>query len=334
MVLIKRRQELPSDILSKLEKANCFFGKEYVEYAESDGDKVWFVYDESRIIPIQTKSDLVFFSRGIFLSEPYVYSETEKTEKLFLDDVVRLFKENKNVDYFLETPTHGLFEDYPTDSIRIGFGNYVLRINADDDQIFSTITSKHRNMIRRGEKSGVLVKIGGMDLLEDYLAVDRATWERNNKPIDNSMRYKKMLEMMPNMTFVSIAYKDNTPQCGILGFYNKVMAYYMFGASKNKPEPGSTHFLQWKTIQFLRDSGVKAYNFVGCRLNEDPESKYHAIQHFKKGFGGTLIEGYMFKTILNSSKYKAMNFLKMIKYKQVATDIIDQELSKWEDINV
>jgi FemAB family. len=83
----------------------------------------------------------------------------------------------------------------------------------------------------------------------------------------------------------------------------------------------------------MKEHNVKAYNFVGARINEDPNSKYHAIQHFKKGFGGEMREGYLFKTIINKSKYKLFYKLRALKNRDFVGDVIDQEFHKWTNIN-
>ena len=178
------------------------------------------------------------------------------------------------------------------------------------------------------------MKFGGAELLDDYLILDKQTWSRSNKTMNNEAMYKKYLEVLGENSVVGIAYNtDGVPQCGLLGFYNNAMFYYMFGASANRPDPGSTHYLQFQTMKLMLERGVKAYNFVGCRINVDKDSKYEHIQHFKKGFGGELIECYMFKTVLRKIKFNFFKILYTLKTKTHLTDAIDDEFKKWEKIN-
>ena len=62
-------------------------------------------------------------------------------------------------------------------------------------------------------------------------------------------------------------------------------------------------------------------------------NKYEHIQHFKKGFGGELIECYMFKTVLRKIKFNFFKILYTLKTKTHLTDAIDDEFKKWEKIN-
>ena len=123
------------------------------------------------------------------------------------------------------------------------------------------------------------------------------------------------------------------PQCGLLGLYSKACFYYEFGASAHRPEPGSTHYLQWQTILKMKSEGVRRYSFVGCRINVDKDSKLSNIQHFKAGFGGDLVRSFLFKCELNrlqTNLFKLLMFARTGKYSQ---DVVDQEKNKWKELN-
>lgn len=333
MTYIVQRNELPELVKNKLDASNCFFEENYERFISLQGWKYLFAYDEKYVMPIGIKKNHHFFKTVCFESEPYVYNQTDEiTEQDFLDKVIMELKNKKMVDFILMTPTYSLFRAYPKESKRIRFGNYVLQLENKD--LMSCYSSKHRNMVRRGEKADLEIKIGKEELLDDYVSLDIATWKRSGIIANNQTRFQSSLKIMHDNTIIALAYKDGIPQCGILGYYNVNMFYYMFGATSDNPEPGATHFLHYKTMQYLQSIGVKAYNFVGCRINEDPDSKYHAIQHFKKGFGGDLEEIYMFKVICNSFKYKLFKKLVSMKNKSTKGDIIDQEYDKWKDINI
>ena len=74
---------------------------------------------------------------------------------------------------------------------------------------------------------------------------------------------------------------------------------------------------------------VRKYSFVGCRIQEDADSKYHGIQRFKQRFGGELIVGKMFKVILNPGKYRLFQILQKMKNGYWVQDVVDQEIGKW-----
>lgn len=328
--------ELPLDIKEKLTNANVFFEDVFCCYTNDTFTQVKYIYNDTYIQVVVVHSIRKLFMTASLPTEPFPLSDSGvdfTTQQMFLDDVMEILKKELHVDWLTVTPASTLFQAYPTKSERIKFGNYVLSLVGEDEDVFARITSKHRNMIRRGEKSGVEVRFGGKELLDDYIVVDKQTWNRSGKITDNTEYYKKYLENFKDRSIIGVAYKDNVPQCGILGIYNEAMFYYMFGASANHPEPGATHYLQWRTMQYMRQKKVRCYNFVGCRLNVDAGSKYENIQRFKKGFGGELIECYLFRVTFNYMKQKLFSAMLKARGGAVVQDVIDQEIIKWAEIN-
>lgn len=150
-------------------------------------------------------------------------------------------------------------------------------------------TSEHDS---QGRKKDIVIKYGGKELLKGYMLLDKQTWERSGQATNNEPVYREYLNYLPHNAFIGIAYKGSIPQCGLLGLYSKASSYYEFGASAHRPAPGSTHYLQWQTILKMKSEGVLRYNFVGCKIDVDANSKLSNIQHFKAGFGGELARSF------------------------------------------
>jgi lipid II:glycine glycyltransferase (peptidoglycan interpeptide bridge formation enzyme) len=206
-------------------------------------------------------------------------------------------------------------------------------LNNDEETLWKNMHSKHRNSIRRADKGNVKIKFGSRELLYDYLILDYDTWERSDKKGNSIEYYENIFNYLADNAVVVIGYKDSVPQGGAIFIFNKEGAYYMYGASKNNPEPGTMNLLHWKAMLYMKDRGVKKYNFVGCRINVDEGSKYQGIQRFKEHFGGDLQMGYMFKVVINKTMYslfqKSIQTVNKTKY----NDAIDQEIHKWIELN-
>ena len=84
----------------------------------------------------------------------------------------------------------------------------------------------------------------------------------------------------------------------------------------------------------MKAAGVKKFSFVGCRINEDENSKYHGIQRFKERFGGTLEQGYLFRTVCSPFHYRLFGLAVQIRTRswKPYRDAIDEELPKWQSI--
>lgn len=318
-----------------VEDANVFFESNYASYC-TDGEFV-YLYSEFRIIPLVLYKKLLFKWCRL-VSEPFQYKQGQETEKEFLNAVCDYLRKEQGVQWIPITPATSFFADYPDDSIFVPFGSHVIDLSLDEDTLFSKIHSKHRNVIKKAEKEGVVIEKGvNSKLIADYHSIDIQTWQRSNRSATGEDSIKKTIDSLKDNVIIYMAYKDGEPQSGAIFFYNKAMCYYMHGANKNNPLTGSGNLLQWQAIKDMKSQGVKKYSFVGCRINEDEDSKYHGIQRFKERFGGDLIQGVLFKVVFSPLLFRLFNaFLglsSLLKTGHVVKrhpDIIDEEIHKWQ----
>lgn len=312
---------------------NMFFSEDYANCVAAEGRKLFILASQTHMIPFVLTQKLCF-RYGSFAYQPVpLCAEAEGSAREFLDVAVEYLAKKKHVHFINPTPAYTYFEDCPTQSQRIPFGNHVCDLTVSEDALLMKMHSKHRNCVRKAQKDGVVVKMGQDEaLLSDYMQMDRETWTRSNKSSSGEAFYRSKLKAMPHNSMIFIAYKDDVPQSGALIYYDKTCGYYMFGANKNAPYNGAGNLLQWEIMLWLKSNGVKKYSFVGCRINEDEDSKYHGIQRFKERFGGELVQGYMFKCVCNTFMHAL--FLGIMKMRGASTsDVIDQEICKWEALN-
>ncbi len=332
MIFIKKYSELEVEEIEKVQGKKVFLEENYYNYINSEGGDVWYAMDNNYILPIVISKKRGFYYASFPCETCVIENGKEKVQEVeFLDEVQKILKKN-GIAWTISSAS-ALFDIYPSYSRRIPFGSHVIDLTKPEDEIWGRVHSKHRNSIRRAEKNDVKVKFGREELLKDYIILDNATWKRSGRKSYGNIFFKNILASLKNNTIIFVAYKDGLPQAGACIFYNKEMGYYMYGASADRPEAGSANYLQWEIIRYLKGEGVKSYSFVGCRINEDKDSKYHDIQRFKERFGGMLIQGYMFKTILSPWKYHVFCFAYRIKHGNLFMDPIEQEISKWKELN-
>ncbi|MCB5288334.1 MAG: peptidoglycan bridge formation glycyltransferase FemA/FemB family protein [Candidatus Cloacimonetes bacterium] len=329
-------KELPDTISLKLKEANVFFSMEYNNYISAIGKKIIYFATDDYIIPYEVRQKSIF-SFGRYLSEPFCLNQcvnSVQKRKEFINYTQNYISNQKISDWQDSVGAYTMFDVYPDFSKRICFGNFVINLENEVDILLGNMTSKHRNMVRRAEKDGVTIKIGGLELLDDYCDLDAQTWKRSGQTPVNRSVYDNMLRYMPTSSFIAISYYNDVPQTGMLSYYNNQMMYYMYGASKDSPTVGANNYLHWVIMKEMKARGVKKYSLVGFRLQVDPDGKLAGIQHFKKGFGGELVEGYLFKATFSKPKRRLFEFLYKLKNKvNFEEDAIDQEISKWEGIN-
>lgn len=333
MELMKHYADVPFYLREKLVDGNVFFSEEYSQYAAATGAHVWYVFDDNYVLPVNV-SEKVKIKQALYLSEPMMIGASidNRAQVKFLNGVSTLMKKEGIAWTF--TSAAALFDSYPDDSQRIPFGSHVIDLTIPEDDLLMKMHSKHRNSVRRADRNGVTVVSGGKEMIADYLKADADTWKRSGRDSYGRKFFERIINNLGNKAALYVAYKENEPQSGACYFYNKKMSYYMYGASITKPEPGATNLLQWKAMLDMKEKGVEKFSFVGCRMNEDKDSKYHGIQRFKERFGGKLYQGYMFKCVLSPAKYKLFRKLYKAKKGIELTDAVDQEISKWPELQM
>lgn len=317
------------------ENYNVFYSDSVLKDYNKSEKKLIFLYSEKYIVPV-TISKRSIFKYAHICVEPAVIKDGEETLKTFLDDVCKHLRDVVKVHWVNQTSAASFFMDYPTGSKHIPFGSHVINLSLSEEDLWKNVHSKHRNVIKKAEKDGVIIECGrSQKLVEDYHNIDIDTWNRSNKDAAAVNHWKKLMETMGENCQIYIAYLDGEPQSGAFFYYNKQMCYYMYGANKNNPHIGSGNLLQWKAILDMKERGVKKYSFVGCRIHEDEDSKYHGIQRFKERFGGELVQGYMFKLDFKPLMRKLFNMIVSLwtmrsTHRYVTfNDVIDQEIHKW-----
>ena len=336
--MLKYTEDL-SQIVSKQfvrENLSVFFSEGLLKSYVREGRQLLFLYSEAHVVPVAITRRGIFRYANLITEPAIINAGSEESLKAFLDEVCSFLKVQMKVQWINQTSAASFFMDFPTGTKHIPFGSHVIDLRLDEDALWKNVHSKHRNVIKKAEKDGVVIECGrAAKLAEDYHRLDIDTWDRRDGKAVSSDHWKELLEEMGNDVIIYVAYLDGEPQSGAVFFFNEQMCYYMFGANKTNPHIGSGNLLQWHSILDMKSRGVKAYSFVGCRINEDENSKYHGIQRFKERFGGVLVQGYMFKMVFNPfmrglfvlglNIYSFLRTLKFIPFQ----DVIDQEIHKW-----
>ena len=219
---------------------------------------------------------------------------------------------------------------------RIPFGSHIVGLTLSEDELWRGVHSKHRNVIRSAIKKGITIKTGHLDLIRDYVLMEKDTSKRTGRHASGTEYYTDQIGLMPNVSVVYIAYYGDIPQAGGIFYYNDVRCYYMYGAMARNAVNGAANLLIWRAMLDMKAAGVKEFSFVGCRINEDVDSKYHGIQRFKERFGGVLRQGFLFRYERWPYLYRLFCRAMQIRMQleKPYSDPIDEEIHKWTDIQV
>ncbi len=169
---------------------------------------------------------------------------------------------------------------------------WLLDIRPSEDDLIKIMNKNHRNLIRRCEREGVIIKtscdvasLSGLDTLLNITA-DRHKFIRFSRDYIEK-EFTAFAREGDAMLFEAYLPDGTLDAAAIIMFYGNMAAYRhsaSLGASKQLP---TSYALQWAVIREAKKRGLTYYNFWGIApegaLKTHP---FHGITHFKKGFGG------------------------------------------------
>lgn len=272
---------------------------------ESLGQKTWlFESVDKSVSSLITK---VVAKRGTFLFLPYgpLIADPEKNfEKLqaFFEFLKELGKKEKasflrispfwedipekrkalRALHFRPSPLHMLAETLWLSNLE----------GKNEEQIMMGMEKKHRNLIRRAMKDGVIIeKAADSSAIERFISLHQQTVDRHGFTPYPVQYFRKQVELFAPKNEVLIFeawYQGKLLASAIIMFYGSSAAYH-HGASTSDLElrkiPAS-YLLQWEAIREAMNRGMKTYNFWGIAPDSQKNHPFSGITHFKTGFGG------------------------------------------------
>ena len=276
------------------------------------------------VIPYTIKKKLLF-KLATFQSAPVVHADpvTIDEETEFLNDCMLLLSK-LGVDFCTQPPPHAVFRTYPNNAIAVPFGTYLIDLSLSEEDLWSRVHPKHRNVILNAKKKGVEIQFGrNQDILFVYKMLVQ-TMSRSGMPFASLDSFLGMIDHLAENVEIVVAYHDGKPMGCAVFPVSKYSAYYQYGGSVDTPVLGTMNLLHWEAMKHFKLAGVRLYDFVGARIQPKCGSKLEGIQRFKSRFGSEMHTGYLWKIPL-SNKYYLYDFLRLIKGGG-SKDIIDQEL--------
>lgn len=304
-----------------------FFGSKdwlkenYLDYFWFSNDQLW--------MPVGIKKQAIWYYAEIPMAPRHLDGSlpSMEEEKSFLTEVIEQLKVNK-VDFIRQPPTHVHFQSIPKGAISCPFGSYQVDLKLTEEELWSKVHQKHRNVIRKAEKDGVQIEFGH-HLLPDCLELLKQTLTmRSQVGMHADSWFTKMTDTFSKEFLCGVAYFEGKAHGSVFMPWNQEACYYLYGGSSEKPHGGAMNLLHWKAMLLMKSKGVKIYDFVGARINPPEGSKYEGIQRFKERFGAHLSQGFLWKLPINPIKMKLYEWA--LRFKGVKTDIITQENLRME----
>jgi len=162
----------------------------------------------------------------------------------------------------------------------------ILDISQPIDDLRKKLDQKWRNCLNRAERNHLEVIEGTDDrLFEDFIGIYRELLRRKKFQEPNDINEFRMIqrELPPEFKMrIFLCRSDGFSSAGAICTSIGETGVYLFGATNDQgiANKGS-YLLQWKAIQWMKDSGCRNYNLNGINPLVNPGS-----YHFKAGLSG------------------------------------------------
>lgn len=278
------------------------------EFNKAMGEKIWrlgfFENDAlnlaALIIRIDAKrGSFLFVPHGPIIENEKLITKNEKLFNYFFDCLVTLGKREKvdfirisplleNTDENLRIFKNAGFKDAPVHMMHPEL-TWLLDISKSDDEIMKGMRKTHRNLIRRAEKEGVIVRCdAGKESLKTFYDIHMDTVKRHKFTpfsFDYLTKEVETLKQNDEILIFSAIYGANIISSAIIVFYGKEAFYHHGASSSEYGKIPASYLALWNAIKKAREKGCKTFNFYGIVENK-PNHPWSGLSKFKQGFGG------------------------------------------------
>lgn len=244
-------------------------------------------------------------------------------EKAFLNSVVEHFR-SAGADIIIPSGNHAIFRAYPDLAVAGPYGTFVNNLEQPEEVLLGRIRKTFRQNIRKAAAAGVRIRCG-LEFLDISYQLIAETLQRSGVKFKNYEEFKSRMAAFGDSLKVFVAEHEGVIQGCMVSPFSEHTAYNCYAGSRPQPTLGAMHLLHWEAMKTFRSMGVKRFDFQGVRINPAKGSKQEGILHYKQGFGGELIQGFLWKCPLRPLQSFAYSMgVRLL----MGGDIVDQEKSK------
>lgn len=242
-----------------------------------DGEPQLFYYNENGLRGIYVYMKRKTAIEGVYDSiTPYGYGgfllegdESEEKIKSLWKVYVEKMKSENIVDNFVRYhPVLANAIPMKVCSDVIDLGKTVSMDLSSEDVIWKNIHSKNRNMIRKAEKNGIVIKHGqGLELFDDFIKIYNATMDKDNAEPYYYFKpefYKSIHEdLNDNYEMFWAEYEGKIIAMSIMIFANGRLNYHLSGSDLQYRNLAPSNLLLYKAAMWGMEKGMNTFHLGG-----------------------------------------------------------------------
>lgn len=205
----------------------------------------------------------------------------------FSCDYLRLYLMRPKEPYLMQT----LSKNMKPSPVRINSGrSAVVDLTSNEEEFLEQMTGKHRYYVRQGEKQSIRWEFGqSEELITDFssLMAKMGKLKKKDYLAISSKTLKTLTCCYGSGARILVGYLNGRPVAGATLLILGKSAWYLHAASNLEGRRTNAAYAMVAEIgRRLRPEGVQEMDFGG--LGPEGE-KFKGLNHFKKGFGGKII---------------------------------------------
>ncbi len=197
-----------------------------------------------------------------------VLADDENTEKAILIEAVSLGKKLKadNIELRHIEPLSCLHPDpSETDWIsqtRSHKVRMLLELPESSDTLMKSFKAKLRSQIKKPLKEGLISKIGGLELLDDFYEVFSINMRDLGSPVHSKKLMENALEEFPDKAGIVIVYKKDQPlACSLVIGFKDILENPWASALREYSRLSPNMLLYWTMLEYACDKGYAYFDF-------------------------------------------------------------------------
>ncbi|CAI4032553.1 FemAB-related protein, PEP-CTERM system-associated [Nitrospira tepida] len=143
-----------------------------------------------------------------------------------------------------------------------------LSLPSDFQTLFKSFPSKLRSQIRRPQKEGMTVKVGGADLLEDFYRVFSRNMRDLGTPVYGKGFFRTILETFPKETAVcSVSWNGHPVAAGLVYSFREMMEIPWASSDRRYDRLAPNMLLYSSVLEYACQQGCKVFDFGRSTLD-------------------------------------------------------------------
>jgi len=156
----------------------------------------------------------------------------------------------------------------------------LLPLQPTADEMWAKLDRKVRNQIRKGEKSGLTVEAGSLELLDDFYSVFARNMRDLGTPVYGRSLFEEILKTFPEQARLHVARLGSTPVAGALSYrFRQVVEVPSASSLREHRSRCPNHLLYWSLLREAIGQGCVTFDFGRSTPGD-------GTYHFKEQWGG------------------------------------------------